>query len=259
MVSFTAATSCAQRERLWQEGKLLVLRQALLEGVFGIARDEDDLEIGIFLAHRLQQRRAVHFRHHHVGDDEIDRAVPFLQRLQRLDAVGGLDHAVAARAQAARVQRAQALLVLDQQDGALPGEVGARFCFRRRLLGRAIGGGGVGHSLQLGMMPRQEDVERGALIGFGIDIDEAAGLLDDAVHRRQAEPGALADFLGREERLENLVDDVGGDAGAGVGYVDPHVIRRRHALVGEMGGLFRRRHWRSAPSACRRRASRRGR
>src|SRR5207237_10152742 len=37
----------AQRERFWQEGELLVLRQALVEGILGIARDEDDLEVRI--------------------------------------------------------------------------------------------------------------------------------------------------------------------------------------------------------------------
>ena len=59
-------------------------------------------------------------------------------------------------------------------------------------------------------MARQEDAERRALADFGVDIDEAAGLLDDAVDGGEAEPGALADLLGREERLEDLVDDVGG-------------------------------------------------
>jgi hypothetical protein len=88
------------------------------------------------------------------------------------------------------------------------------------------------------MMPGQEDVERGAAIGLGLHIDEAAGLFDDAIDRRQAEAGALADFLGREERLEDLVDDVGRNAGAGVGNVDSHIIRRRHALKGEVPGLF---------------------
>ena len=82
-------------------------------------------------------------------------------------------------------------------------------------------------------MTRQEDPERGTLVGFGVDIDETAGLLDDAVDRGEAEAGALADFLGGEERLEDLVDDVGGNAGAGVADVDPHIVRRRHALVGQ--------------------------
>ena len=43
-----------------------------------------------------------------------------------------------------------------------------------------------------------------------IGEDEAARLLDDAVDGRQAEPGALADFLGGEERLEHLAEHVGG-------------------------------------------------
>ncbi len=84
------------------------------------------------------------------------------------------------------------------------------------------------------MVPRQEDVERGALVRFGVHIDEAAGLLDDAIDRRQAEAGALADFLGREERLEDLVDDLGRNSRAGVRDVDPDIIRRRHAFIGKM-------------------------
>jgi hypothetical protein len=45
-------------------------------------------------------------------------------------------------------------------------------------------------------MARQENAERRALILDGIDIDESAGLLDDAVDGGQSEPGALADFFG---------------------------------------------------------------
>src|SRR5205823_1724646 len=63
------------------------------------------------------------------------------------------------------------------------------------------------------------------------DIDEAAGLLDEAVDAGEAEPGALADLLGGVERVENLVDDVGRDAGAGIRDLDQHVFADRHALV----------------------------
>src|ERR1700757_2629640 len=58
----------AQRKRLWQEVELLAFGQALLEGVLGIAGDEDELDVGVLLAHRLEQRRAVHLGHHDVGD-----------------------------------------------------------------------------------------------------------------------------------------------------------------------------------------------
>ncbi len=53
-------------------------------------------------------------------------AVAALEHLHRLDAVAGLEHRITARAKPARIQRAQALLVLDQQDGALPGQIGLR-------------------------------------------------------------------------------------------------------------------------------------
>ena len=88
-------------------------------------------------------------------------------------------------------------------------------------------------------MARQENAERG-IARLRVHIDEAAGLLDDAVDRGQAEARALADFLGREERLEDLVDDVGRNAGAGVAHLDQHVVGARHALVGERAAFARR-------------------
>ena len=74
-----------------------------------------------------------------------------------------------------------------------------------------------------------------------IDIDKAAGLLDDAVDRGQAKAGAFADVLGGEERLEDLADDRRRNAGAGVGDFDQHVVRRRHAL-GVIALAFARGH-----------------
>src|SRR5262249_8879908 len=153
--------------------------------------------------------------------DEVDRAALLLQHLHRLDAVLRLDHGVAARAQATRVERAQALLVLDQEDGALPREIGAGLGFRGRSILRhgprsAACRPRLDLPIGLGAMPWQEDVERGALARLGIDIDEAAGLLDDAVDGGEPEARALADLLGRKERLEDLVADVGGNAGAGI-------------------------------------------
>src|SRR5947209_17984945 len=59
----------------------------------------------------------------------------------------------------------------------------------------------------------------------------SAGLLDDAVDGREAEPGALADVLGGVEGVEDLVDDVGRDAAAGVLDLDQHVFPERHLLV----------------------------
>ena len=67
----------------------------------------------------------------------------------------------------------------------------------------------------------------------------AAGLLDDAVDGRKAEPGALADLLGREERLEDLGLDLRRNAGAGVLDLDQHIVGRRQRLVAEGRDLRR--------------------
>ena len=68
---------------------------------------------------------------------------------------------------------------------------------------------------------RQADGEFGELADFAVDRDRAAMLLrDDVVADRQAEPGALAGRLGREERLEQLVADLRRDADAVVAHPD---------------------------------------
>src|SRR5438093_1361499 len=94
---------------------------------------------------------------------------------------------------------AHRVLVLDQQDGADPGEVEGRAvaAVARRLAERAA------------VMARQVDGEGGAGAGLAVDEDEAAGLLQDAVDGRQPEADALPDLLGREERVEDPALDVG--------------------------------------------------
>src|SRR5438045_3498125 len=47
----------------------------------------------------------------------------------------------------------------------------------------------------------QPDLGGGALADAAFEQQHAAGLLGQALHHREAEPGALADTLGREERL----------------------------------------------------------
>ena len=48
--------------------------------------------------------------------------------------------------------------------------------------------------------------------------------LNDADDSGKAEAGALANFLGGEKRFENLVDDAGRNACAGIGDADKHII-----------------------------------
>ena len=149
---------------------------------------------------------------------------------QRLDAGGGLQHGIAALRQGARTEGAHGLLVLDQQHRAVAGMVG----------------GGLGLAVRLGRsrsrllhllaeMARQIDAEHGAASHRAVAEDEPARLLDEAIHHRQAEPGALADLLGGEEGLEDLVDDLLRDTCAGILDLDQHIVRHRHLALA--GGL----------------------
>jgi hypothetical protein len=64
---------------------------------------------------------------------------------------------------------------------------------------------------------RRGDWEHDSELGSprrGIDIDLAIIVGDEAVDDVETEAGALADGLGREERVEDPFADIGGDAGA---------------------------------------------
>src|SRR5690606_4024144 len=71
---------------------------------------------------------------------------------------------------------------------------------------------------------RQHDAERRALPRRAVHVDAAMVLVDDAVGDRQAQPGAAADRLGGEERVEDALLQVGRDAAAAVLELDPHVV-----------------------------------
>src|SRR3954453_19626665 len=74
--------------------------------------------------------------------------------------------------------------------------------------------------LRSGLVAGQPDVEGGA-VGSGVDAQRALVAVDhDPVRGGEPEAGAVPDLLGREERVEYMVADLGGDAGAVVGHVD---------------------------------------
>src|SRR5436189_4836023 len=56
---------------------------------------------------------------------------------------------------------------------------------------------------------------------FAFDFDTSAVLPHDRVGHRETEPGPLPDRLGREKRLEDPIQMVGLDAGAGIGKANP--------------------------------------
>ena len=89
---------------------------------------------------------------------------------------------------------------------------------------------------------RQADLESGAEVRLARHVHEPTVLPDDAEHRRQAEPGAAARFLGREERLEDAGQDIGRNTAAGVDHPQPRVASgadvRIRAFVGAAQRAF---------------------
>ncbi len=106
-------------------------------------------------------------------------------------------------------------------------------------------GGGLGgllfHRLddRLGNVARQQNAERRADARLAFAEDVAAGLLDDAVDHGEAEAGALADFLGGEEGLEDLAAHFLGNAVAVVLDLDQDVVGRRQRFLVERRAIGR--------------------
>src|SRR5262249_53551745 len=78
---------------------------------------------------------------------------------------------------------------------------------------------------------RQIELDRGALADLAVDLDMAAGLLDEAIDLAEAEARAASLGLGREERLEGARDDVRAPAAAGVADAAHAVLARGDLAV----------------------------
>src|SRR5690606_18473966 len=108
-------------------------------------------------------------------------------------------------------EEAHRVLVLDEEDGALAGEIPGPFGRRR--------GRGAGRRRRV-FMERQIDAEGRALAHLAFGEDEASRLLDDAVDGGKAEPRPLPHFLGGEEGLEDLAEIFFRDADTRVAHLD---------------------------------------
>lgn len=75
--------------------------------------------------------------------------------------------------------------------------------------------------MRLGGARQRHHGQNAAVRAVG-DLDAAAVLADDAPANGEAQAGAVADRLGGEEGIEDVVQVLLGDAGAGVGNLQPH-------------------------------------
>ena len=138
------------------------------------------LSAGLPGAEPLDQLAAAHLGHDQVGEHEVDRAVTRLDDPERLGAVARLEHGVARGARAAAAP--------SSGPRPRPRPAAASRC---RWAGSA-GRRGPARGAASARVARQEDRERGALARRALDGDVPAALLDDAVHGREPEAGALA-------------------------------------------------------------------
>ena len=185
----------------------------------------------MFVAHQAHQGVAVHPRHHHVRDNQVDRHVGRVDDVEGRLAVLRLQNPIALVTQRPDAEQAYRVLVLDQKHGAAARQVGlAAGGHGRQSPGRGLG-------IAVRRVAGQIDTEVGAPSWRAVDDDEAAGLADDAVDGRQPKPGTGADFLGREEGLEDAPDVLLRDAGAGVHHLDQRIVSGRHQLGAPLHGL----------------------
>ena len=159
-------------------------------------------------------------RHHEIGEQEIDRALGLLEQRGRARSVLGLDDLVPPAEQPPADHRANLGFVLDDEHRL----AGAR---REHRPGLVLEHDGARHRGRLDLRARQEHAERRAFPDLRLELDAAVVLLDDAEHRREAEAGALADVLGREERLEDVLARDVVDAGAVVDDREADVVTGR--------------------------------
>src|SRR5690606_29682083 len=80
----------------------------------------------------------------------------------------------------------------------------------------------AGSLLRHAVRRRQVDAEGCTMARLALDLDGAADLTNDAPYGAQAQAGALAALLRREERLEDAVVQLGWNAGSRVGHGEQH-------------------------------------
>ena len=105
-----------QGERLLQEVEGPHLRGLDGKGDVGVSRDHDHLDVGVLLAHPLQDVHPAHVGEPHVEEHEINRVCGKLR--ETLDPVLRVDHGVPFVLEDVAEHRADAGLIIDDEDRA---------------------------------------------------------------------------------------------------------------------------------------------
>ena len=135
--------------------------------------------------------------------------------LQGSGAVFGFENLVTLGFQILAGETAEIGFIFDEEDGLLP-TLGAG------KTERFLRGGGIFAAID----SRKIGAESSAALRLAVDEDKAAALLHDAVHRGEAQAGALG-ALGGEERLEDARLGFAVHADAGVADGEHDVVAGR--------------------------------
>ena len=156
-------------------------------------RDQDDRSLGAPLPDLRRERHSADFGHYDVGDHDIDLVLG--EHAEGLSRAGCGEDVQALPTQLRGDGLAHDRLVVDQE---------------HRAAQPRIVEGGAGRLGGAGRIDGQEQVEHGADADIAAHEDRSTVAAHGAVDGGKAQPGALADRLGREERLEDSDWSCGG-------------------------------------------------
>jgi len=142
-----------------------------------VARHVQDGHIRAKRYETLRQNGAVHLRHHHIREEEMDRPGMALDDPQRVCNLSSAQNDIPPVLEDPLNERTNLILVFDDQNGLASA--------------RRQGADRLHHLLRDTLDAREVEPERASLSRFTFYPDVTAALPDDAVDRRQAEPVPL--------------------------------------------------------------------
>ena len=157
-----------------------------------ISRDEHHGQLRPLALEHRRELEPVENRHPDVGHDEIETALAPPDQVQRALTVLRLQRTVACFLEGPRDHPAHQRIVFHHQRDDVPHRLRDRWVDRRGRLGGC-------------RFEREEELEPRAAARLAFHADGAAELVHDPMHHRKAQPRALADALGGEERLERAL------------------------------------------------------
>ena len=92
--------------------------------------------------------------------------------------------------------------------------------------------------ISFGLPDRQPYAESGAFADFALHFDASVMFLQDAIGQRQAQSCTIADRLGSEEWIEDLLEMFRRDTLAGIDDIDSHIIALASATDSDAAVFF---------------------